>query len=616
MLRASVGALALLMALSFATATPVGAAAANYRNPVDILIPGGGRVKSCADPSVIQGQTPGDTAWYMYCTTDPLNNDDKTGSDYNFHLIPTMRSMDLVHWTYVRDAFTARPTWAEPNAGLWAPEVKYFDGLYHLYVVVTDVKPEVSGDTPDCHDDNAIGVATSASPVGPWTFTDDPVVEPRRAFPQPEQHACDYAWFWDFDPDVITEHEGTQKYIYYGSYFGGVQVRPLSADGLTTEPATAVQITLPNRYEGSEVIYHDGYYYYLGSATDCCRGPLTGYSVFVGRSTSPTGPFEDRDGVSLLNGRVGGSVFLTMNGNRWVGPGHQTTFEDHDGQWWSFYHAVDRNRPYFGGATGFTRRPVLLDPVDWVNGWPTVRGGRWVSAQKMPVPAAQPGDQSLYQPVGPIKHVIRAVLDEDNFDGTSLGAGWSWVREPAADTWSVADGEFHMDTQNADLHVDDHNASVLLRDLPDGNWMIETKVRVNLPAEGCCFNFVQAGMLVYGDDDNYLKLAHVSIWETRQIEWAKELSPVPDGYPRYGNTVVTAPGEWTWLRIARYPQDGHINYQAYVSRDGVNWNRGGVWTHDLDTPQLGLFAMGGSGFQADFDYIKVYRIRVRNTSPV
>jgi arabinan endo-1,5-alpha-L-arabinosidase len=171
-----------------------------------------------------------------------------------------------------------------------------------------------------------------------------------------------------------------------------------------------------------------------------------------------------------------------------------------------------------------------------------------------------------------------------------------------------------MNTQSADLFTDSNNASVLLADLPDGNWMIETKVHINLPPEGCCFNYVQAGVLVYGDDDNFLKLGETSIWETRQTEWAKEMFPVPSGYPRYGNTVVSAPGDWTWLRIARWPQDGHINYQAYVSTDGINWNRGGVWTHALDDARLGLYAMGGSGFQADFDYVKVYRIRVRNTS--
>jgi arabinan endo-1,5-alpha-L-arabinosidase len=594
---------ALLTLSLLPAALPVSAAARNYRNPMDIVIPGGGRVKSCADPSVIRSQTDGDSAWYMYCTTDPLNNSDQTAGNYNFHLIPTLRSVDLVHWTYVGDAFTTRPSWLDPTSGMWAPEVVYFDGLYHLYYTAPDVLP---GD-PSCHSDSAIGVATSASPIGPWTDSGAPVVAPRSA-----GGGCNF--YWTYDPDVITEHDGTQKYIYYGSYYGGVQVRDLSSDGMTADEATAVQITIPNRYEGSEVVYHEGYYYYLGSATNCCNGPLTGYSVFVGRSETPKGPFVDRDGQSLLAGRVGGTPFLSMSGNRWVGPGHQSTFTDFDGQWWTFYHAIDKRKPYFADAVGFTRRPVLLDPVDWVDGWPTVRDGRFVSAQKMPRPAAQPGQHTSYDPVGPVKHNIRKVLDQDEFDGTALSPGWSWVREPAADQWSVSDGALHMNTQSADLFTDSNNASVLLADLPDGNWMIETKVHINLPPEGCCFNYVQAGVLVYGDDDNFLKLGETSIWETRQTEWAKEMFPVPSGYPRYGNTVVSAPGDWTWLRIARWPQDGHINYQAYVSTDGINWNRGGVWTHALDDARLGLYAMGGSGFQADFDYVKVYRIRVRNTS--
>jgi arabinan endo-1,5-alpha-L-arabinosidase len=605
------------MALALVAAIAPAASAADaergprtYRNPLDITTTGDGSVETCADPTVIRGQTAGDDRWYMYCTTDPLNSEDKTGGDFNFHLIPTFHSTDLINWTYAGDAFTTRPSWAEPTAGLWAPEIQFFNGQYYLYFGITDVTPLISGEPTSCHDDNAIAVATSSSPLGPWTVASTPVVEPRRGGP-----GCNF--FWTFDPEVITAQDSAhagQKFIYYGSYYGGVQVRQLSPDGLTTSPATAIQVTIPNRYEGSEVIFRNGFYYYLGSATNCCNGPLTGYSVFVGRSTSPTGPFVDREGVSLLNGRVGGSVFLSMNGNRWVGPGHQTTFQDFDGQWWTIYHAVDRNDPYFEGAVGFTKRPALLDPVDWQTGWPTVRGGLWASDEPMKRPAAQPGQRTLYKEFRPQVHNVGKLLDGDEFNG-SLDDDWTWVREPAATQYRTTPTTFQFDTQAADLFVNSNNASVLLRDLPTGNWVVETRVRLNLPAEGCCFNYVQAGLVVYDDDDNFLKLVHVSIWETRQTEWAKELAPVPAGYPRYGNTVVTTPNEWTYFRIARWQRGGETHYQAYVSRDGTNWNRGGVWTHDLDDPALGLVAMGGSGFTADFDYVRIHRLQVRGSRP-
>ena len=71
-------------------------------------------MESCADPSIIHADQPGDTYWYIYCTTDPLNDQDKDPSgDFNFHLIPMLRSHDLVNWTYMGDAFSAKPAWVD-----------------------------------------------------------------------------------------------------------------------------------------------------------------------------------------------------------------------------------------------------------------------------------------------------------------------------------------------------------------------------------------------------------------------------------------------------------------------------------------------------------------------
>lgn len=602
-----------LVALAVALAivglvAPVAAATANaasgtYRNPLELRIPGNGLVETCADPSVIRGQTAGDNAWYMYCTMDPLNDADRDASGrLNFHMIPMFRSTDMVTWTYEGDAFDARPDYAKSDAGLWAPEIDYVNGEYRLYYTVTDTKAAVG-------EGSAIGVATSAGPLGPWTHSAAPVVEPHPA------DCCPGSRRWVYDPEVI-EANG-QLYIYYGSYFGGISVRTLSPDGLRSNPASQTNVAIANRYEGPEVVKRGGYFYMFVSATDCCRGPLTGYSVFAGRSESPLGPFVDREGVSLLNGRVGGTPVLSMNGNRWVGPGHNTVVQDFDGQWWTYYHAIDQNDAYIEGPPfRINKRPALLDPIDWINGWPQVRGGLWASDEPIHRPAAQPGDRTLYRAFGPLVHNVREQVSGDEFDGNSLSPEWSWVREPASSTWSVRDGVLRWDTQNADLHEGNNSASVLTRDLPDGNWIVEARVKLNLPAEGCCYNYTQAGLVVYDSDDAYLKLVHVSIWETRQTEWAKEVpNPIVTGQ-RYGNTVVTAPGEWTWFRIARWTRAGKTHYQAYVSRDGENWNRGGVWTHELDDPEIGLVSMGGSGFAAEFDYVRVHKLQVQGSRPL
>jgi arabinan endo-1,5-alpha-L-arabinosidase len=422
--RVPLTALVLLLTLGAA-----GAAAAAYRNPVPITIPGGGQVESCADPAIIKGQQPGDRYWYLFCTTDALNDADRNATGaLNLHFIPQARSLDLVNWTYVGDAFSEPPGWVGDNAGVWSPQPEYFNGQYYLYYSA----PATEGGS------SAIGVATSRSPTGPWTDSGGAVVE-RAAGGQ-----------WMFDPDVI-EHKG-ERYIVFGSYYGGVKIRKLSADGFRTDRWSEKLIALDNRYEGSYLHRRRGYWYLFVSATDCCRGALTGYSVFVGRSTSPTGPFVDREGVSLLADRVGGTPVISMNGTRWVGTGHNAVITDYDGQDWFAYHAVDRNDPYFTRATGFTKRPLLLDRLTWVNGWPTVRGGHWASDTPQSGPAAQVGQRSAapVQPLAPDRPGSLLPDRSDEFDG-SVGARWSWVREPAVGTFGAADGWFRFDTPPGDL---------------------------------------------------------------------------------------------------------------------------------------------------------------------
>ena len=83
---------------------------------------------------------------------------------------------------------------------------------------------------------------------------------------------------------------------------------------------------------------------------------------------------------------------------------------------------------------------------------------------------------------------------------------------------------------------------------------------------------------------------------------------MPAGYPRYGNTVVGAPGDWTYLRITRERERDAQQYTAYTSVDGRNWVHGGTWTHSLSDARLALVSMGGSGFTSEFDYVRTYRI--------
>ncbi|MCW2700152.1 MAG: hypothetical protein JWQ45_1687 [Blastococcus sp.] len=375
--------IAAVAAVGLSLVAPVGAAVAAPPGPGEEARPAGGQgtgtaytnpvsrrfADTYADPSVIRGK---DGWWYAYGTTDPLNE-----GETERHILPMSRSKDLVSWEYLGDAFTEAtlPSWADTDRGaaLWAPDIRFVDGRYRLYYVVTET---TETDEPN---DNAIGVAFADSPTGPWTDSGDPVVGPRRGEGGEEGN-----FRWTFDPTHVVG-PGNTEYLFYGSYYGGIHVTELSDDG-TEAIGSPTQVAIDNKYEGAYVIQRDGWWYLFASSANCCAGPTTGYSVHVGRSRDLRGPYVDREGVPLNQSRAGGTPVLAQNGNRWVGTGHNAVVTDLAGQDWTLYHAIDRADPYLTGTEGINERPMLLDRLDWIGGWPTVRAGAWASEGRQPGP--------------------------------------------------------------------------------------------------------------------------------------------------------------------------------------------------------------------------------------
>ena len=84
-----------------------------------------GDVLGTHDPSIIKE---GDT-WYLFATTPPNS---KTGEQF-----PIRCSKDLVHWEACGYVFSEIPAWIRQESPktkeLWAPDISYFDGKFHLY---------------------------------------------------------------------------------------------------------------------------------------------------------------------------------------------------------------------------------------------------------------------------------------------------------------------------------------------------------------------------------------------------------------------------------------------------------------------------------------------------
>lgn len=390
-----------LLALALVAATtllPAGAAggdgaAGTYRNPVTQ-----GVVDTFADPSVIRAK---DGYWYAYGTTDAVRQ--FTG-DNSRHYLPMMRSNDLVRWDYVGDVFAAdaRPSWHPEASLLFAPDIRYLEGKYYLYYSVA-MPPRGPGKL------FTVGVATAPSPAGPWTDSGGEVVE---------RGSCDTDA--DIDPAQFTDIDGTH-WLYWGS-FDHLCVARLNDNA--TRTVGVVTPVYTGFAEGAFVVRHGRFNYLLVSESTCCNGSFSGYQIKVGRSTSPTGPFVDKEGLPLTAAHTKGSFVLAANGNRWVGTGHHSHATDLSGQDWLVYHALDRADPRLKPPFKAPRRPVLLDRLDWVDGWPTVRAGAGASDEPRPGPVMAPVAGSEFN-------------DTDSLDGQwrrggAAVGGWRLQREDQA----------------------------------------------------------------------------------------------------------------------------------------------------------------------------------------
>jgi hypothetical protein len=195
----------------------------------------------------------------------------------------------------------------------------------------------------------------------------------------------------------------------------------------------------------------------------------------------------------------------------------------------------------------------------------------------------------------------------DTFDD-GLDEDWEWVREPANVT--VEGGALRWPVQTADLGGPGGTASVLLRDAPTGNYVAETTCTIDLGTD-VIRNFQQCGIVAHVNDDLFVRLSHVSIWNTRQTEFGKE-QPFADRLS-FGGMLVGTPAETTTLRLAHRidPANGEHEFRAATSRDGENFTWGGVWTLPAGTePRIGLVSLGqqtpGPAATSVFDAFRVY----------
>ena len=308
--------------------TPIDSTALTYVNPVFQPV--------LADPTIVES----DGFFYAYGT------EDNWGVEGGYHLVPVVKSKNLVKWTFQKDAFVKKPVW-KPQGGIWAPDVTVVDGkflMYYSFSTWGDVNP-------------GIGLAIADNPEGPF-------IDQGKVFNSAEIKVDN-----SIDPFLFVE-EGV-KWLFWGSFHGIYAVR-LSNDGLHAE-GEKVHVAY-NHLEGVYVHKRNGFYYLFGSQGTCCEGANSTYHVRVGRSTELLGPYVDKAGNDLLKGEYG-ELFLKGNDGAkgFAGPGHSAEIiTDDEGTDWQLYHAMLKS--YAVLSNGTNRRSLMLDKIIWEDNWPRIEG--------------------------------------------------------------------------------------------------------------------------------------------------------------------------------------------------------------------------------------------------
>jgi arabinan endo-1,5-alpha-L-arabinosidase len=213
----------------------------------------------------------------------------------------------------------------------WAPDVIKVGSQFRLYY-------SCAGQGAPA----AIGLATANNLAGPWT--DQGLVV-----------AGDNA----IDPAPLVD--GSNQWLTWGNWQTGIDLLQLNTSSGKALNSSRWDL-VPGQVE-APYLHKDGSFYYLFFQRGlCCQGVNSGYTTMVARSTSVTGPYLDKNGVSVLTGGSGaGSVFLPNRDGRYIGPGHVGYGEGR--LTYHFYDGNDNGAP-----------KLRVTTMSFSNGWPVAGG--------------------------------------------------------------------------------------------------------------------------------------------------------------------------------------------------------------------------------------------------
>lgn len=298
----------------------------------------------CSDKNVTEDLD----VWYFYRnpviqseTSDPTVFEEN-GTFYMFsvgsgeEIIPLMTSTDLTNWGLSASVFNEDTEPSFISGTLGNPSVAKVGEKYLLYY-------SLQKSAANC----GIGVAEADLISGPYTD--------RGAIAL----ASDLGLNGVASPSFYSD--GNANWLVFGS-FNGIYAVPLSDDGLSLD-GSPMQIA-SDLFDAPFLMEKDGMYYLFASVGKAEGGASCTCTQVVGRADRVTGPYLDRTSKSMLDD---GYETLIGNSTKFTGPGHGTVVTIPDGTTWMLYNAYDLSDVSKG-------RTLMLDRVNWLDGWPEVRG--------------------------------------------------------------------------------------------------------------------------------------------------------------------------------------------------------------------------------------------------
>lgn len=256
-------------------------------------------------------------------------------------------SANLLSWQGAPDVLSSntRPAWLAQQvpgvSNLWAPDISFFGGAYHLYYSASTF-----GSNHSC-----IGHLSRPS-LSSGTWSDKGSVICSNVTTKDNWNAI--------DPNVVIEPDGT-PWLAFGSFWGGIKLIKLDQQGArvgTSLDSIAARPSAGGALEAPFIVRRCGYYYLFVSWDKCCAGVSSTYNIRVGRSATVQGPYLDHDGKAMAEG---GGTLLVQGDARYKGPGHSAVLFT-DTAAYNIYHAYDANQ---NGASVLRISELAWDDAGW-----------------------------------------------------------------------------------------------------------------------------------------------------------------------------------------------------------------------------------------------------------